>query len=63
MEVRAMSTTLSLSDGQQEILVDLLKNTLGDLSYEIADTDSFSYKEQLKERRDELKNIAAQLAE
>jgi len=58
-----MSTTLSLSDGQQEILVDLLKNTLGDLSYEIADTDSFSYKEQLKERRDELKNIAAQLAE
>ena len=58
-----MSTTLSLSDGQQEILVDLLKNTLGDLSYEIADTDSFSYKEQLKESRDELKNIAAQLAE
>ena len=58
-----MAKTLELSDKQQEILAEVLKSVLGDLSYEISDTDLSSYKDQLKARRNELKAIADQLAE
>ena len=56
-----MAKTLELSDKQQELLAEVLKSVLGDLSYEISDTDLSSYKDQLKEKRDELKSIADQL--
>jgi len=56
-----MAKTLELSDKQQEVLVNLLESVLGDLSYEIADTDTSSFKDQLKERREELRAIAAKL--
>ena len=61
MGVWSMAKTLELSDKQQELLAEVLKSVLGDLSYEISDTDLSSYKDQLKEKRDELKSIADQL--
>jgi len=56
-----MAVTLELSDAQQEMLGEVIEKVLGDLSYEIADTDLLSFKDQLKERRDALKAIADQL--
>ena len=56
-----MSKTLELSDKQHEILTDVLQNLLGDMSYEISDTDTAAFKDQLKERRDEIQAIADQL--
>ena len=56
-----MAATLELSDKQQELLAEVLKSVLGDLSYEISDTDLSSYKDALKEKRNELKAIADQL--
>lgn len=56
-----MAVTLELSDAQQEMLGEVIDKVLGDLSYEIADTDLLSFKDQLKERRDALKVIADQL--
>jgi hypothetical protein len=53
-----MAKTLELSDKQQEYLAEVLESVLGNLSYEISDTDLSSYKDQLKEKRDELKTIA-----
>ncbi len=57
-----MAMTLELSDEQQAVLADVLKHVLGDLSYEISDTDLSSFKEQLKEKRAELESIASQLS-
>ena len=57
-----MANTLELTDIQKELLADVLQKVLGDMSYEISDTDLSSYKDQLKERRDELKGIADQLS-
>lgn len=56
-----MAMTLELSDEQQAVLADVLKHVLGDLSYEISDTDISSFKEQLKEKRAEIEAIANQL--
>ncbi len=56
-----MAMTLELSDEQQEVLADVLKHVLGDLSYEISDTDISSFKEQLKEKRADIEAIANQL--
>lgn len=56
-----MAKTLELTDEQQEMLADLLKGVLGDLSYEIADTDNSTFKDKLKQRREALKAIAQQL--
>ncbi|MEX2469110.1 MAG: hypothetical protein WD396_05075 [Pseudohongiellaceae bacterium] len=56
-----MAKTLELTDEQQELLADLLKGVLGDLSYEIADTDNSTFKDKLKKRRDALKALAQQL--
>ena len=52
-----MAKSIELTGDQQEILSDVLKSTLGDMSYEIADTDNSEYKEQLKKRRDALKAV------
>lgn len=56
-----MAKKLELSDKQQEILADVLKNVLGDLRYEIANTDLSSFRDQLKEKREHLESIADQL--
>ena len=56
-----MAITLTLTDQQQALLTDTLQNALGDLSYEIANTDSSTYKQTLKEKREVLKSIADQL--
>lgn len=58
-----MTKTLELSDKQQQYLADGLERMLGDLSYEIADTDSSTFKDELKEKREQLKAIADQLAD
>lgn len=56
-----MAKTLELTDQQQELLTELIDSTLGDLSYEIADTDNSTFKDKLKSRRDALKGIVEQL--
>ena len=56
-----MAKTVELTDEQQELLAELLKGVLGDLSYEIADTDNSTFKDQLKKRREALKDIADRL--
>lgn len=58
-----MTKTLELSDEQQEYLAEVLHNVLGNLSYEIADTDNSNFKGKLKGKRDQLKAIADQLKE
>lgn len=57
-----MTKTVELSESQRELLLEVLKSTLGDLSYEIADTDLSTYKDQLKKKRTELQKIVDQLA-
>ena len=47
-----MAITLELDDKQQEKLKEILDNTVGDMRYEIADTDNSVFKDNLKERRD-----------
>lgn len=56
-----MTKTLELTGEQQTILRELLERELGDMSYEIADTDNSVFKAQLKDRRDALKVIQANL--
>lgn len=63
LEIWAMAKTLDLSDKAQEALSEVLEKALRDLSYEISDTDLYSYKQELKDRRDVLKAIADQLKE
>ncbi len=53
-----MAKTLKLSDKQQEYLAEVLHSVLGDLSYEIANTDVSTFKDQLKEKQVQLKLIA-----
>ena len=53
--------SLTLTDEEAEALVMLLEGNLGDLSYEIADTDRVEFRDQLKERREVLNNILDQL--
>ena len=56
-----MAKTIELTDQQRELLVEVLDKVLGDLSYEISDTDNRTYKAGLKDRRDALKAINDQL--
>jgi hypothetical protein len=42
---------LELDDSQAELLRELLDSAFRDLSYEIADTDNRTYKDNLKARR------------
>lgn len=57
-----MAKTIEITDEQQEILSDILKSALGDMSYEIADTNNSEYKDKLKQRRDALKALAEEIA-
>jgi hypothetical protein len=52
---------LTLTESEATELRDLLDGALGDLSSEIADTDNPSYRLVLKERREALRAVRAQL--
>ena len=56
-----MAKTLELSDEQQEYLVGVLNRVLGDLRYEISNTDVSTFKAKLKEQKAQLKGIIDQL--
>ena len=53
--------TLQLDDNERAMLLELLEASLGNLSYEIFDTDRSNFKDQLRERRDVLQTIALRL--
>ena len=53
--------TLQVDDNERAMLLELLEASLGNLSYEIADTDRSNFKDQLRERRDVLQTIALRL--
>jgi hypothetical protein len=52
---------LTLTESEVTELRDLLDGALGDLSSEIADTDNPGYRAILKERREALQAVRAQL--
>jgi hypothetical protein len=45
---------LTLDDGQQALLRELLDSAYRDLRYEVADTDNSRYKRELRERETEV---------
>lgn len=53
---------LDLTDTEAETLKHALQNLLKDLSYEIADTDSQDFRDDLKARRDVLAKIEQALS-
>ncbi len=48
---------LDLDAKERTTLMEVLESYLSDLSYEIADTDRFEFREQLKAKRDVLNKI------
>lgn len=48
---------VDLDDSEKQILLETLESYLGNLSYEIADTDLMEYRDQLKARRAVLQKI------
>jgi len=52
---------LKLTQEKRELLRELLSFTLSELRMEIADTDSSTYREKLKERKDILKGLMEKL--
>lgn len=54
---------LSLEENQVQLLKELLESTVADLGYEIGNTATHDFKEQLKEKRSELSRILEILKE
>lgn len=54
---------IELSQEEEKILLETLQSYLSDLRYEIADTDSFDYRERLKLRKAVLEKIVKDLDE
>ena len=52
---------LTLENNEAEILADVLESKLRDLSYQIADTDTMDFRNQLKARRDVMNKILNEL--
>jgi hypothetical protein len=52
---------LDLTSEETDLLREVLDSTLGDLRYEIADTDRSTFREQLRVRRRLLEGIAEKL--
>ena len=52
---------VELNDAVREELLQLLETAIGDLSYEIADTDSPAYRRGLRLRRERLAAVRAQV--
>lgn len=51
-----------LSTGEAALLREVLSNYLGDLRMEVRATDSYDYRQELKEKEDVLKELLARLA-
>jgi len=54
---------LDLDTLEQKTLIETLESYLSDLSVEIADTDIFEFREELKAKRNVLNNILSALKE
>ncbi len=52
---------LRLEDKEQEVLVWALTHTVSELGHEIADTDKFDFRQDLKERKRILQEILSRL--
>ncbi|MFP3900356.1 MAG: hypothetical protein ACLFXM_05850 [Acidimicrobiia bacterium] len=52
---------LALTDEDAELLREILDTVLGDLSYEISNTDNASYRSQLRDRRERIEAIRRQV--
>lgn len=52
---------LDLTSDQASELALLLDSALGDMSHEIASTDNYEYRAELKERREVIKSVRGQL--
>lgn len=48
---------LSLEENQVRMLKEILESTVADLGYEISNTSTYDFRQQLKERRNELSGI------
>lgn len=48
---------LNLSEDEQNIIIDILENTISDLSMEITNTDKLDYREKLKLKRNTLQKL------
>jgi hypothetical protein len=53
--------TLHLSDAEQAVMRDVLENALSELSVEISGTDTKEYRDDLKDRREMLHKLLADL--
>ena len=54
---------LNLSEDEQNIIKDILENTISDLSMEITNTDKMEYREKLKVKRNVLQKLLKTLTE
>ena len=54
---------LNLSEDEQNIIKDILENTISDLSMEITNTDKMDYREKLKFKRNVLQKLLKLLRE
>ena len=52
---------LSLTDEEQELLLEILDNDLSDLRMEVRETDDRRFKEELKHKEEVMKKIIAAL--
>jgi len=50
-------TNIHLEENQVQLLNEILESKVADLSYEIGNTPTYDFRQQLKERRDELNRI------
>jgi len=55
--------TLDLDQHEADVLRDVLMSTLRELSYEIANTDLSTFKDELKARRTVLEGVLGRLAQ
>ena len=59
---RTQMPELSLTDQEQALLLELLDGTYRDLKMEISNTDTSTFKDQLKEREHLLENLIAKVS-
>ncbi|MBV6510441.1 MAG: hypothetical protein JJLCMIEE_03589 [Acidimicrobiales bacterium] len=52
---------LHLSDDDRDLLREILDSAYRDLSYEIADTDNYTFRQQLKDRRERVGRILTEV--
>jgi hypothetical protein len=52
---------LIITEEERELLIELLENDISDLRMEIADTDRREYRDMLKNREAQMKNIQQKL--